>query len=276
MATYGFARVGEGRPISTAFLCELNALLMRGMPLAEVSGRLRDEQVVIGRRADADLAGFAIHAARFVPAPAGSPLETGLRDLVNWLRTDHAGRIDPVVAASMAHYQFETLHPFRDGNGRLGRLLVVLHLQQVGVLQEPTLTVSPWFEARRAEYYDRLLAVSTDGDWDAFVGFFATGLQAAAELTRRQMIALVTVQSELKDVVRRQPTDSARPTRTGCRRPHDRADRSSRHPPVGLAPPNLAPPRSPAGPRGEKFRDSGSGQRPTEVVALGLVTVEPA
>jgi len=202
MANYGFDWVGEGRPISTAFLCDLNALLMRGMPLAEVSGRLRDEQVVIGRRADADLAGFAIHAARFVPAPSGSPLETGMGDLVDWLRVDHTGRIDPVVAASMAHYQFETLHPFRDGNGRLGRLLVALHLQQVGVLHEPTLTVSPWFEARRAEYYDRLLAVSTDGDWDGFVGFFATGLQAAAELTRRQMITLVTVQSELKDVVR--------------------------------------------------------------------------
>lgn len=202
MAAYGFAWFGEGRPVSTSLLCELNALLMRGMPLAEVSGRLRDEQVVIGRRSGADLAGFAVHAARFVPAPPGAPLRTGLGDLVDWLRTDHVGRIDPVVAASMAHYQFEALHPFRDGNGRLGRLLVVLHLQRTGVLQEPTLTVSPWFEARRAEYYDRLLAVSTDGDWDAFVGFFATGLQAAAELTRRQMVALVTVQSELKDVVR--------------------------------------------------------------------------
>lgn len=202
MARYGSGCVGEGRPISTVFLCELNAVLMRGMPLAEVSGRLRDEQVVIGRRADADLAGFPIHAARFVPAPPGSPLEVGLRDLVDWLGVDHTGRIDPVVATSMAHYQFETLHPFRDGNGRLGRLLVVLHLQRVGVLREPTLTVSPWFEARRAEYYDRLLAVSTDGDWDGFVGFFARGLQAAADLTRRQMIALVAAQSELKDVVR--------------------------------------------------------------------------
>jgi Fic family protein len=62
--------------------------------------------------------------------------------------------------------------------------------------------VSPWFEARRAAYYDRLLAVSTNGDWDGFVGFFAQGLEAAAQLTRRQMIALVAVQGALKDVVR--------------------------------------------------------------------------
>jgi Fic family protein len=177
--------VHKGRPITTALLCDLNALLMTGMPLASVSGRLRDKQVVIGQRADADRAGFPIHAARFLPAPPGSTLALGLQDLVEWLRTDHASRIDPVVASAMVHYQYETLHPFHDGNGRIGRLLVVLHLQQLKVLSEPTLTVSPWFEARRAAYYDRLLAVSTNGNWDAFVGFFAQGLEAAAQLTRQ-------------------------------------------------------------------------------------------
>lgn len=202
MANYGFAWIHGDRPITTAFLCDLNALLMTGMPLAPVSGRLRDQQVVIGLRADVDRAGFPIHAARFVPTPADAALTLGLGDLVEWLRTDHAGHIDPVVASAMAHYQYETLHPFHDGNGRIGRLLVVLQLQHLGVLSEPTLTVSPWFEARRAAYYDHLLAVSTDGDWDAFVGFFAQGLEAAAQLTRRQMIALVAVQSDLKEVVR--------------------------------------------------------------------------
>jgi Fic family protein len=148
MANHGLAWVGERRPISTAFLCELNALLMLGMPLAETFGHLREAQVAIGRHADADASGFPIHGARLVPAPPGPPLEMGVQDLVGWLRADHAGRIDPVVATAMAHHQFETLHPFRDGNGRLGRLLVVLHLQRTGVLQEPTLTVSPWFDRR--------------------------------------------------------------------------------------------------------------------------------
>ncbi len=111
----------------------------------------------------------------------------------------------------MSHYQFESLHPFRDGNGRLGRLLIVMHLQLTQVLTEPTLTVSPWFEARRDDYYNRLLAVSTRGDWDNYIRFFAHGLKEAAESTRRQMIALVKIQSELKDVVRRSPlrADSA-------------------------------------------------------------------
>jgi len=202
MAQHAYAWVGEGRPLSTTFLNELNALLLSHTPLAPVGGRLRDYQVVIGRRDDADLAGFPIHAARFVPAPPDSSLEFGVRGLIDWLRDDHSEAIDPVVATAMGHYQFETLHPFRDGNGRIGRLLVVLQLQQLGVLSEPTLTVSPWFEARRAGYYDALLGVSTRGDWDAYVTFFARGLQAAAELTRRQMIALVGVQAELKNIVR--------------------------------------------------------------------------
>ena len=102
----------------------------------------------------------------------------------------------------MSHYQFETLHPFRDGNGRLGRFLIVVHLQMAGVLSEPTLTVSPWFEARRTDYYDRLLGVSTRGDWDAFIRFFADGIQSAADQTRHQMVGLVAVQAELKDRVR--------------------------------------------------------------------------
>jgi len=76
-----------------------------------------------------------------------------------------------------------------------------LHLQAIGVLTEPTLTVSPWFEARRTDYYDHLLAVSTRGDWDPFIGFFAAGLRASAESTRTQMRALVRVQAELADVV---------------------------------------------------------------------------
>jgi Fic family protein len=202
MANLGFSRIGSGQSLSLPLLSELQGILMRGTPLHEVSGRVRGGQVVIGRRPDADPFGFPVHAARFVPAPPGYALETGVRDLIDWMRADHSSGIDPVVAAAMSHYQFETLHPFRDGNGRLGRFLIVLHLQSTGVLSEPTLTVSPWFEARRSDYYDRLLAVSTHADWDAFIRFFSQGLQSAADQTHHQMRALVAVQAELKDRVR--------------------------------------------------------------------------
>lgn len=201
MANHGFGWVGEGRPLNAAFLQDLQGMLMRGTHLAENSGRLRDTQVVIGMRSDATPRMNVLQAARFVPPPPGDHLVTGLDTLIGWMRRDHRGRIDPVVAVAMSHYQLETLHPFIDGNGRLGRLLIVLHLQAAGVLSEPTLTVSPWFEARRAEYYDHLLAVSTEGDWDAFIGFFVAGLQASADATRAQMLALVGVQRELNDVI---------------------------------------------------------------------------
>lgn len=201
-ANHSYGWIDDGRPITVSFLCELQGLLMRGTPLETVSGRPRDTQVVIGRRIDADPGGFPVHNARFVPAPPGEDLSQGLQDLVEWMRADHRGRIDPVVAAAMSHYQFETLHPFRDGDGRIGRRLIVLHLQAEGVLSEPTLTVSPWFEARRNDYYDRLLAVSTVNDWDGWVRFFAEGLRQAAETTRDEMNALSAVQAELKEVVR--------------------------------------------------------------------------
>ena len=102
---------------------------------------------------------------------------------------DHRATIDPVVGAALAHYQFETLHPFHDGNGRIGRLMIVIQLYAAGVLGEPTLTVSPWFEARRTEYYDRLFAVSTQGEWDNWVSFFAQGLEESAVRTRPAPVA---------------------------------------------------------------------------------------
>ena len=143
-----------------------------------------------------------MRAARFIPSPPGDDLRANVQDLIDWTRLDLSHEIDPVVAAAMAHYQFETLHPFHDGNGRIGRLLIVLQFYAGKVLSEPTLTVSPWFEARRTEYYDYLLAVSTHGDWDSFVRFFASGIEESAVLTHKQMLALVRVQEEMKDEVR--------------------------------------------------------------------------
>ncbi len=202
MANGGFEQIAQKYPITVSFISGLQARLMQGTPLAPVSGKVRDDQVVIGRRADSDPGDFPALKSRFVPAPPGVQLKSGMQDLVTWMHTDHRGKIDPVVAAALSHYQFETLHPFMDGNGRVGRFLIVLHLLTTGMLSEPTLTVSPWFEARRAEYYDRLFSVSAEGDWDSFVRFFAEGLEAAANQTRHQMIALVSVQTELKDRVR--------------------------------------------------------------------------
>ncbi|MGN6089742.1 MAG: Fic family protein [Actinomycetales bacterium] len=197
-AEHAFAWVADGRLVMVGLLEELQQRLVRGTSAdGSRAGRVRDVQVVIGAHA-----GARVEDARFVPRPPGPELEAQLRDLLDWMRVDHDGNLDPVVAAGMAHYQFETLHPFNDGNGRLGRLLVVLHLIQTGTLTEPTLTVSPWFEARRAAYYDGLLGVSTRADWDTWIRFFADGLAESARATERSLHDLLSVQDELKARVR--------------------------------------------------------------------------
>ena len=197
-AEHAFAGQAEGRPLSLGVLRELQQILIRGTPSdTPQAGQVRDIQVAIGLST-----GASIVDARFVPHPPGDELSTRLRELVDWMLVNRSRSLDPVVAAAMAHYHFETLHPFNDDNGRIGRLLIVLQLYAAHALSEPTLTVSPWFEARRKEYYDALLGVSTDSRWDEWVSFFAAGLKASATSTREQMLALVKIQNSLKERVR--------------------------------------------------------------------------
>ena len=214
MAETAFAHVEAGLPVTVDTLTGLQALLVAGTRAeTAAAGSLRDHQVIVGPRREAAADALPAHAARFVPSPPGIDLRANLQTLLDWMRDSGvASAVDPVVAAALAHYQFEALHPFHDGNGRIGRLLVVLHLVTRGVLSEPTLTVSPWFEARRTEYYDRLHEVSTGGAWDEYVRFFAVGLEASAVRTHSRMLALVDVQTELRETVRlsRLRSDTAR------------------------------------------------------------------
>lgn len=198
VAETAFAWEEEGRPWSPTTLAQLQAELMRGTASEREYSGLRPIQVVIGRRDDADPGELPVKAARFVPPPPGPELHTRLAELLDWMNRGRRSNIDPVVGAAMVHYTFEALHPFHDGNGRIGRLLIVLNLRRWGVIQEPTLTVSPWFEARRQQYDDALLDVSTHGDWSTWVGFFADGLTHSAQQTEKRMLALTEVRTELK------------------------------------------------------------------------------
>ncbi|HVV08551.1 Fic family protein [Amycolatopsis sp.] len=204
MAESAFNWVEMGHPLTVNVLEELQRTLVHGTRAqGPSSGHVRDHQVVVGKRKSARPGDQPVHAARFVPAPPGLALQANLRDLLDWMANKDVGReVDPVVSAALAHYQFETLHPFHDGNGRIGRMLIVINLFERGVLLEPTLTVSPWFEARRDEYYDYLFAVSTTAAWDPYVQFFARGLEASARRTHDRMITLVGVQAEMKERVR--------------------------------------------------------------------------
>ncbi len=150
-AEAAFGALADGRRLSTPLLMELHARLVDGTSAkTRDAGRLRTVQVAIGSPS------ARVTDARFVPPPPGLQLEASVRDLVDWMNGSRRAERDPVVAAAMAHYQFEMLHPFNDGNGRIGRLLIVLGLIQDGTLGEALLSVSPWFEARRIEYQNRL------------------------------------------------------------------------------------------------------------------------
>src|SRR5262249_516919 len=151
---------------------------------------VRDHQVVIAP------AGSRVADARFVPPPPGSDLEIGLREWAQWV--EGPSELPVVVRAALAHYQFEVLHPFNDGNGRIGRLVIVLQLLPGGVLHEPLLTVSPWFEARHREYQDRLGRLSEDGDWDDWVAFFSTGVATQAASTTQKVRQLLAYQDETR------------------------------------------------------------------------------
>jgi Fic family protein len=198
-AEIAFDSLAQGRPITVGLVEQLHADLVAGTAAdTDDAGRTRSIQVAIGTQ------GGGVEQARFIPMPPGATLRAAFGDLVDWVRlseTSGSGR-DPIVAAAMTHYQFETIHPFNDGNGRLGRLLIVLQLLQDRALSEPLLSVSPWFEARRDQYQDALAEVSMTGDWNRWVTFFAEGLEASAIDTAKRLEALLEVQEHFHEVLR--------------------------------------------------------------------------
>ena len=196
-AENAFAALADGQRLGVRMVEDMQGRLARGTSAdTDQAGHIRTIQVAIGE------AGGSIETARYVPPPPGPELERSLRDLLDWAAASRAAGRDPVVAAAMAHYQFEALHPFNDGNGRIGRLLVVLHLIQDGALEDPLLSISPWFEQRRRDYQDRLLEVSATGDWDGWVRFFAEGIEASALDTALRVDRLLEVQERYAGILR--------------------------------------------------------------------------
>jgi Fic family protein len=193
MAELGFSWP-ETRPLTMGMLGELQKTLVRGTrgELGDAGG-LRDRIVVIGAP------GRSFEEARYVPPPPGDQLRSGVESLLEWIASPP--EIPTVVQAALAHYQFESLHPYSDGNGRLGRLLIVVQLLRGAVIREPLLVVSPWFERRREQYQDALLELSSDGDWDSWIAFFAEGVAASAAESQEKVERLVALQNELRETV---------------------------------------------------------------------------
>lgn len=189
-AELAFSWPGD-RPLTLGMLGELQRTLVQGTPgqLSDAGG-LRDRIVVIGSP------GRAFADARFVPPPPGDQLRSGVEQLLAWI--EDPPKVPTVVQAALAHYQFEALHPYSDGNGRLGRLLIIVQLLRGAVIREPLLVVSPWFEQRRDQYQDALLDVSRSGEWDPWVAFFAEGVAVSAAESERKVEQLVELQEAFR------------------------------------------------------------------------------
>ncbi len=158
--------------LSLRLLKEMHALLLRGgRGASRQPGEFRTGQVWVGGRTPA--------TATFVPPPPDM-LMSCLGEFERFLHAP-ASTIPPLLKAALAHVQFETIHPFSDGNGRLGRLLIALILSNEGVLRDPSLYLSLYFKQHRPEYYQRLNAVRVDGDWAGWLGFFLDGVAHTAQ-----------------------------------------------------------------------------------------------
>jgi len=168
---HGLKRLNEGFPLSLRLIREMHGIL-----LAEGRGQHADPGEF--RRSQNWIGGTRPGNAYFVPPPAENVLEC-LGELEKFLH-DMPHATPPLLKAALAHVQFETIHPFLDGNGRLGRLLITLILCERKVLREPLLYLSLYFKEHRQYYYDLLNSVRVTGDWEAWLMFFAEAVAATA------------------------------------------------------------------------------------------------
>ena len=190
---HGIALLNE-LPLSRRLLCEVHRLLMRdvrGGEPGKTPGEFRTSQNWIG--------GASPATAKFVPPPWKFAAEA-FSDLERFLQDPTP--MPPLIKIGLAHAQFETIHPFLDGNGRTGRLLITFWLVERGILQRPLLYPSLFFKEHRDDYIDRLQAIRDDGAWEDWLSFFVDGIgQVATEATERA-VAIVELRREHDDLTR--------------------------------------------------------------------------
>jgi len=184
------SRLLEELPLSQRLIRQSHAVLMRGVRgRNKAPGEYRRIPNWIGPE------GSGIEQARFVPCDADR-LPAAMDA---WERYIHDVAPDLLVQLAIVHAEFEAIHPFLDGNGRLGRLMIPIFLKAKGLLSRPNFYLSEYLEAHRDEYYDRLLAVSRDGDWSGWCTFFLTAIIAQAETNRSKAEAILKLYNDRKD-----------------------------------------------------------------------------
>ncbi len=190
---YGLERLSS-LPLSKRLIREIHAELLRtGRGAHRMPGEFRRDQNWIGPE------GAPIERATFVPPPVPD-MHLALDDFELFLHEE--GQLPVLIHAGLAHAQFETIHPFVDGNGRVGRLLITFQLVHRGVLHRPLLYLSHYLKRNRAEYYDRLTAIRQRGDWEGWVRFFLRGAAETATEATETARAILALREEHREMVR--------------------------------------------------------------------------
>lgn len=189
---YGLDRL-KTFPISLRFIREIHEKLMENVRGGMLTpGEFRRSQNWIGP------AGSTLSTAPYVPPPV-EEMYQALGALEKFIHADT--EIPPVIRAGMVHYQFEAIHPFLDGNGRVGRLLTVLLFCEWGLLSQPLLNLSAYIEHYRQEYYDLLLGVSQKGAWEAWLQFFLRGVSEQARESVFRMEQLQRIRTKYHPII---------------------------------------------------------------------------
>ncbi len=180
-------------PLCVRLTNEMHAVLLEGVRGAGAyTGKLRQHQVWIGSQ------GSPLSDATYVPPPA-SLVRDLLQDWEEFANLDSA--LPPLVQCALMHYQFEAIHPYVDGNGRLGRLLIILFLCAKEVLTLPLLYLSAYFERDRHAYYDHLFRVSATGDWQTWIGYFLDGVVEQAHDALHRARRLRDLHDNMRDLL---------------------------------------------------------------------------
>lgn len=190
---YCIRQIESGRNVSLGLIKEANKLLLSGVyDYRRPAWAFRDFQVFIGKTASIGEATFIPPAPREVPR-----LLSNLDDFVQ----NPPKRMSPLIHAAAVHYQFEAIHPFGDGNGRMGRLLTTLLLYEKKLLAKPILFLSEFFEKNREEYYRLLLGVSRNSDWKAWLAFFLRAVSIQSEKTSETLRAVLSLKEKYRGIL---------------------------------------------------------------------------
>lgn len=192
-----FIAKGSRNILNINFLCKIHKILKRDSPKKEDVGVVRTRQNWIGRK------GCSIEEAYFYP-PNARFVKPLLRNLFSYLAKDE----DPLLQSAIGFAQLLIIHPFMDGNGRLARIFAPIYLVRRGVMKEPALFLSPYFERDRLKYFRRLFEITTTDRWEEWISYYLRGVSLQAEKTQKKLLLLKAFWEKCRDLVGEKAADS--------------------------------------------------------------------